>query len=65
LDRARRPTVRHSSQLDQEKQKAGDKRASDGGNIDNGTGSAGSVAAVYARRKINESDFAANRKFQS
>jgi len=55
LDRARRPTVRHGSQLDQEKQKAGDKRASDGG--DNDTGSIRSVAAVYDRRKINGSDF--------
>jgi uncharacterized protein len=55
LDRARRPTVRHGSQLDQEKQKAGDKRASDGG--DNDTGGIRSVAAVYDRRKINGSDF--------
>jgi len=57
LDRARRSTVRHGSQLDQEKQKAGGKRASDGGNINNGTGSTRSVAAVYDRRKINGSDF--------
>ena len=57
MDRARRPTVRHGSQLDLEKQKAGGKRASDGGNIDNDTGSTSSVAAVYARRKINGSDF--------
>jgi len=55
LDRARRPTVRHSSELDQDKQKAGGKRASDCGNIDNG--SIRSVAAVYDRRKINGSDF--------
>jgi predicted RNA-binding protein YlqC (UPF0109 family) len=57
LDRARRPTVRHGSQLDQEKQKAGGKRASDGGNIDDGTGGIRSVAAVYDRRTINGSDF--------
>jgi predicted RNA-binding protein YlqC (UPF0109 family) len=57
LDRARRSTVRHGSQLDQEKQKAGGQRASDGGTIHNGTGSTTSVAAVYDRRKISGSDF--------
>jgi len=58
LDRARRSTVRHGSQLDQEKQKTGGKRrASDGGNIASGPGGIRSVAAVYDRRKINGSDF--------
>jgi predicted RNA-binding protein YlqC (UPF0109 family) len=57
LDSARRSTVRHGSQLDQEKQKTGRPRASGGGNIASGPAGIRSVAGGLHRRKINGSDF--------